>query len=378
MEGKLLYAIVANEGETLWDHPFSCTGIDDAPLEIVPYRDLAAVVSSIDLERFGGEGEERLQADMVRYQQVNLALLQHHTVVPMRFGFTARNKEHVEEVLEKTYLQLRTLLNRLTGKVELVVQAFWDLPKVLQEIAAQDESILQAKVGATLCGCPPLGGHVGPPLQPGHPEPFDTPPVRPELVEGRTTNEQRSVEVGRRLFTAAEAKKKELTAVIHASLSLWAMDSSEGPRAEHIFNCSYLVPREQESVFDAAVDQLGARYDGYLTFRYIGPLPAYSFTNLEFNQGNFEVIDRARQALALPEYASLEDIKGAYRRLALTSHPDRYPEDPQAGERFRAITYAYEVLEIYCGSLQNFCGEVPPYSFAREQVERTFTVRESR
>jgi len=53
-------------------------------------------------------------------------------------------------------------------------------------------------------------------------------------------------------------------------------------------------------------------------------------------------------------------------------------EDPQAGARFRAITSAYEVLETYCRSLQNFLGETPPYSFAREQVERTFTVKEQR
>lgn len=346
-EGKLLYAIIANEGETLWDHPFPCTGIDAAPLEIVPYRDLAAVVSSIDLERFGREGEERLQADMVRYQQVNLALLQHHTVVPMRFGFTAKDREHVEEVLEKTYLQLRTLLNRLTGKAELVVQAFWDLPKILQGIAAQDEYLVQEKREAS-------------------------------RDQRSMTSEQRAVEVGRRLFEAAGARKNELISLIHAHLSLWAVDSSEGPRAEHLFNCSYLVTREQESVFDAAVDQLGARYDGYLTFRYIGPLPAYSFTNIEFNQGNFEVIDWARQTLALPEYASLEDIKGAYRRLALTSHPDRHPEDPQAEARFRIVTHAYEVLETYCRSLQNFPGEIPLCSFAREQVERTFVVKEKR
>ena len=209
-EGKLLYAIIARRGTEETRNggersplplsslaPHSITGIDEVSLETLPYRDLAAVVSVVDLNKFAQacpdpcRREERLQADLVRYQQVNLALLQHYTVVPMRFGFTARNREHVEEVLEKTYLQLRTLLNRLTGKVELIVQAFWDLPKVLQEIAAQDESILQAKVGATLCGCP---------------EPFDTPPVRPEPVEGRTINEQRSVEAGGRLFTAAEAR----------------------------------------------------------------------------------------------------------------------------------------------------------------------------
>jgi hypothetical protein len=396
-EGKLLYAIILDRGaeeqgsrgageqrgrvSSAPQHlstsaqeapPQQCTGIDDAPLETVSYRDLAAVLSAIDPGKFGQEGEERLRADLVRYQQVNLALLQHYTVVPMRFGFTARNREHVEEVLEKTYLQLRTLLNRLTGKVELIVQAFWDLPKVLQEIAAQDEHLVQAKREAA---CNPQSASAWTFHWPRNPQ---------------------SIEVGRRLFKAAEARKNELTTVVHASLSLWAMDSSEGPLktlnhalplegggrgkgcVEHIFNRSYLVEKEYESLFDATIDQLGIRYQSDITFNYIGPLPAYSFTNLEFNQGNFEVIDRARQTLALPEYASLEDIKGAYRRLALTSHPDRHPEDPQAEARFRIVTHAYEVLETYCRSLQNFPGEIPLCSFAREQVERTFTVKEKR
>lgn len=346
-EGKLLYAIIdwqRGDSPRVPASPCprvsSASGIDDAPLEIVPYRDLAAVVSFVDLERFGREGEERLQADMVRYQQVNLALLPHYTVVPMRFGFTARNKEHVEEVLEKTYLQLRTLLNRLTGKVELIVHAFWDLPKVLQEIAAQDEYFVQAKREAV---CNP-----------------------------------QSIEVGRRLFEAAEARKNELISVIHAHLSLLAVDSSEGPRAEHIFNRSYLVEREKEPAFDAAMNQLSTRYEGCLTFRYIGPLPAYSFANLELHQGNFAVIELARKTLALPEKASLEDIKGAYRRLALTFHPDRRPETSRAEERFKAVTHAYEILETYCHSLQSFFGETSLYSFAREQVERTFLVKEKR
>jgi hypothetical protein len=388
-EEKLLYAIITKRGaeETRnggESSPLplsslalpSITGIDEAPLETIPYRDLAAVVSVIDLNRFAQacpdpcRGEERLRADMVRYQQVNLTLLQHYTVVPLRFGFTARDREHVEDVLGKIYLQLRTLLKRLDGTVELIVQAFWDLPKILQGIAAQDEYLVQAKREAT-------------------------------REQRSMTSEQRAIAIGQRLFGAAEARKKELTAVIHAHLSRWAMDSAEGSgrpvfgqtdpepsrRAEEsettigverIFNRSYLVEKEQEPLFDTMLDQLSTRYQPYVTFSYIGPLPAYSFTNIEFNQGNFEVIARARQTLTLPEQASLEDIKAAYRCSALSCHPDRHPEDSQAGERFRAITSAYEVLETYCRSLQNFLGETPPYSFAREQVERTFTVKEQR
>jgi molecular chaperone DnaJ len=48
--------------------------------------------------------------------------------------------------------------------------------------------------------------------------------------------------------------------------------------------------------------------------------------------------------LGVPRDASAEDIKRAYRRLALESHPDRFPGDPEAEERFRRVSEAYAVL----------------------------------
>jgi curved DNA-binding protein CbpA len=43
--------------------------------------------------------------------------------------------------------------------------------------------------------------------------------------------------------------------------------------------------------------------------------------------------------------ASAQDIKKAFRRLALQYHPDRNPENArEAGEKFKEINEAYEVL----------------------------------
>jgi DnaJ-class molecular chaperone len=43
--------------------------------------------------------------------------------------------------------------------------------------------------------------------------------------------------------------------------------------------------------------------------------------------------------------ASAEDIKKAFRRLAMLCHPDRNPENAlEAGEKFKEINEAYEVL----------------------------------
>jgi molecular chaperone DnaJ len=48
--------------------------------------------------------------------------------------------------------------------------------------------------------------------------------------------------------------------------------------------------------------------------------------------------------LGVPRDASQEEIKKAYRRLALKYHPDRNPNDKEAEERFKEINEAYACL----------------------------------
>jgi len=49
------------------------------------------------------------------------------------------------------------------------------------------------------------------------------------------------------------------------------------------------------------------------------------------------------ETLGVPRSASAEDIKKAYRRLARELHPDVNPS-PEAAERFKLVTHAYDVL----------------------------------
>ncbi len=50
------------------------------------------------------------------------------------------------------------------------------------------------------------------------------------------------------------------------------------------------------------------------------------------------------ETLSVSTDASAEEIKKAYRKLALETHPDRNPGDARAEERFKKINEAYGVL----------------------------------
>jgi hypothetical protein len=52
----------------------------------------------------------------------------------------------------------------------------------------------------------------------------------------------------------------------------------------------------------------------------------------------------ARGILGVSEDASPRELKGAWREACKENHPDRNPDDPDAGRRFAAVNCAYRLL----------------------------------
>lgn len=82
--------------------------------------------------------------------------------------------------------------------------------------------------------------------------------------------------------------------------------------------------------------------------------------------------------LGVPKGAPVDDVKKAYRKLALKLHPDKNPDDPTAAEKFKEVNRAYSILSdttkrnIYdqYGSLGLYIAE----QFGEENVNAYFVL----
>lgn len=304
----------------------------------VRFRDLLAVAAKMDAANVAEPDADELASWRRRYREENENLFREGTLLPVRFGTVFDSREAVEAFLAASYLTLRAAISRMRGKAEFDVELRWHLPEVLREIA-QEEG----------------------------------------LRGGLDSAQGSQLERGRLLFEAAERKRAKLVQDAHRRLAAVAVESCEGAPTDDsvIMTTSYLVERSAEEAFDRAMGDLGREGASYLHYKYVGPLPPYAFVPLAFAKGNFELIDRARRTLGLPERASFREIKAAYRRLSSRHHPDRSPDDAEAAQRFRAVAEAYEVLQAYCRGCEGaaVAGRDKEYSFLPAAVNKVFLVR---
>jgi len=334
VEGTYIYCLIGKAEKT----DLGLNGLNGATLGLIPYKDINAVVSEMPVINFDRFDKEILDHYVAIHQQVNEELMsakggsasdgKYYDVVPMAFGIIAPNIVEVSRIMERAYLQFKAALKKIKGKAEFVVQVWWDQKKLLSDLVRTTPEIQELKEEL--------------------------------LTKDKILGLPLKLKLGKLIQQKAEVWREACLKDIQATLSSCSHDFTLNKLMgeEMIANFSFLVEKTRESELDRKMQELGRKYEGRLRFKYIGPMPPYSFVNINLSLGNFELVNEARELLGLSEVASWDEIKKAYYILAHQYHPDKQQNDLRKTQgQMKRITQAYSILENYCQSCDELIGK---------------------
>jgi hypothetical protein len=330
MAAIYVYAIIPTGNQVIFDE---VAGVDDEYDEVytVPHRDLAAVVSASPLADYRGLKRDEAVRYLVPHQRVVEAVMQTFPILPAKFGTVLPNETWVRRLLGQGEALFCTTLEKFAGLVQMEVVVLWDLQQIFQEIG-QEENITELK--AQIAGRP----------------------LEETLIE--------QVAVGQMVQASLERRRASLRDYLIHWLREVARDLVVNPTMDDsmVVNVALLVNEAGQEALDRQLELLDEEFEGWLTFRRVGPLPPYSFATVEVEMPSFEAIDEARRRLGLGETATPRQIRRAYHRLADQMHPDHNPDDLQAKTRMAELTQAYELLTAYAETVQGSRGAEEPGS----------------
>ena len=245
-EGKYLYAII----EAAEPQEFATRGIGGRGDKVytIHQAGLVAVVSSSPIVKYPVTRD-----NMVAHQKVLEEVMKKFTLLPVRYCTIAEDEEKIKEkVLKARAEEFKDLLEKMKGKVELGVRAFWtDMEAIFTETIEENLPIRQLK----------------------------------DLLV-KETNIQRQyagkIKIGQMVQKALEEKKKKEADELLEILKPLSLDFRENRVLGdmNLVNAAFLVAKEREPEFDQKMRDLEKVYGERKKLKYIGPVPPYNFVEV--------------------------------------------------------------------------------------------------
>ena len=312
-------------------------GIDCPGIHVVTVGNFSAIVVDSDIVDYKNMYSNFLTARLLKHQQVIESLMSMGcTVIPMKLGTVARNEREVIAILDKSSLLLRDIMKKIDSKIEIDIVAQWsDFAAIIKRVSAEKE-IIEFK--ANLMTCSQITAEDQ---------------QKAGLLVMQALNRKK-----------ATCSRKILDALIPASYEFKVHDAIS---EEIVFNAAFLINKSSHELFDAAVEKINTDFNGELNFKYVGPLPCYSFYTLEVDTLSFVALDKARAKLGLNSSATKDEIKSAYKLKAAAVHPDKNPGRVGVEKEFDETNKAYKILLDYCAA-SDLASQQAQYSFLETDV----------
>jgi hypothetical protein len=231
---------------------FSSRGVGarPAPVRIVEGGGFAAVVSDVP-DGWTAAG----RADLEAHDGVLSGLVASAALIPMRFGVVMDSDDAVRErLLERHAAELQQLLELLDGRVQMSVKAYYVAESLLRAVLQRHPDLKR----------------------------------RSQALEGRpveaTQNER--IALGRDVAQGVEEQRAldERTIVEPLAAVVEDLHVEPLPSERQAASVQVLVDVDRRPELDAVVERLARAHEERFTFRYVGPLPPYSFADLALEE----------------------------------------------------------------------------------------------
>lgn len=271
MQGLYLYCIRNKKN----NEKLKVAGIDGGKVFAIPYKDIEAVVSNIDVQKFNtkeiarkakedlkwiiaqSEIHERVteQAMGLKLKKSEILNLKSEirAVIPMKFGTIFKDKKNLEQILQKNSKKFKNVLRKLNGKEEWGVKVYVDEKRLSDELKNKDRAVKAKIKGAK------------------------------RLPQGADYFQELEVEdlIGKRIQQEVDKQGK----FFFKSFKLAAYDAREnkilakefaGKNNPMVLNSAYLIHKKSVKDFQKKVDELKSRNPAFI-FECTGPWPPYNF-----------------------------------------------------------------------------------------------------
>ncbi len=223
-------------------------GDQKVPIELFTHHGIGFLYSKVDL----GSKLRATRKNVQRHSETLGELLEKvETLAPVSFGAILEDMDSVKKLIDENRKDLQDTLEKISGKVEYGVKAYWDPEEVARKVGENDREVQKLKK---------------------------------KVQSGKAGNQyEATVEVGELIDEKIKEEKEELRDSILEHLTPVSQEWVENDLFDERMaaNLAFLLDRKSQENFDSAMQDLGKDHPGYLTFKYNGPWPPFNFVEME-------------------------------------------------------------------------------------------------
>jgi hypothetical protein len=224
--------------------PAGLRGLAAAPVQLIGYRDVAAVVSRHPVQPL-----MPLRSNLEPHHRIVRHVSGEATLVPVAFGHISESDDEVREVLRDNYDEIRGELARLDRMCEMGVKLSWAVENIFEHLVQRDRPLRE---------------------------------LRDRVFGHRQPSLNDRLQVGSAFAAALTRERERLTAILLRALEPIARDvfSSPARTEKTICQTALLVERRRLGEFTPAIERAAALFNADFNLQYSGPWAPYSFVRL--------------------------------------------------------------------------------------------------